>query len=169
MAIFVRTASDRDIAAIRALLVETWHDTYDPIYGVEKVNEITDDWHSVRSLTARLTMPRSEYIVADDGKVLAGMAYAEADETGDVVELRQLYVLPSMQGRGVGGLLLDEIEVSFPEAKRFVLEVEEANARAVRFYLSRGFVDAGSSTGICTTEGVSNTVRAMVLERRQLV
>ncbi len=33
---FVRTASERDVPAIRALLVETWHDTYDPIYGVDE-------------------------------------------------------------------------------------------------------------------------------------
>lgn len=40
---FVRTASERDVPAIRALLVETWHDT-DAIYGAAKVTEITDDW-----------------------------------------------------------------------------------------------------------------------------
>ena len=34
---FVRTASSRDIEAVRALLVETWHDTYDAIYGPGKV------------------------------------------------------------------------------------------------------------------------------------
>ena len=39
---FVRTAGAQDIKAIRALLIETWHATYDSIYGVEKVTEITD-------------------------------------------------------------------------------------------------------------------------------
>lgn len=163
---FVRTASDRDIAAIRDLLVETWHDTYDGIYGADKVTEITDEWHSIRSLTARLTAPRSEFLVADDGKMIGGVAFAQADETGEAVTLRQLYVRPGQQGRGVGGSLLDEIEDSFPEAKRFTLEVEEANAKAVRFYQSRGYVDTGmSTTGACTQSGVSNTVREMVLTR----
>jgi ribosomal protein S18 acetylase RimI-like enzyme len=162
---FVRTASERDVPAIRALLVETWHDTYDAIYGAAKVTEITNEWHSIRSLTARLTAPRSEYLVADDGKALAGMAFAAADETGETVTLRQLYVLPSMQGRGVGGMLLDEVEESFPEAKRLVLEVEVANERAVRFYLSRGFVDTGDSDDLCRHAGVSNTVRRMERQR----
>ena len=40
---FVRTASARDLPAIRALLVATWHDTYDGIYGVERVTAITDE------------------------------------------------------------------------------------------------------------------------------
>lgn len=162
---FVRTASERDIPAIRALLVETWHHTYDPIYGVEKVAEITNEWHSVTSLTARLTAPRSEYLVADDGKALAGMAFAAADESGETVTLRQLYVLPSMQGRGVGGMLLEEVEDSFPEARRLVLEVEAANEKAIRFYVSHGFVDTGLSDDLCRHAGVSETVRRM--ERRR--
>jgi hypothetical protein len=41
---FVRTAGERDLAAVRDLLVETWHATYDSIYGAERVTEITDEW-----------------------------------------------------------------------------------------------------------------------------
>jgi ribosomal protein S18 acetylase RimI-like enzyme len=162
---FVRTASERDIAAIRTLLVETWHDTYDQIYGVVKVTEITNDWHSIQSLTARLTVPRSEYLVADDGKTIAGMAFAAADESGETVTLRQLYVLPSKQGRGVGGMLLDEVEESFPEAKRLVLEVEAANDKAIRFYLAHGFVDTGLSDDLCRHAGISENVRRMERQR----
>lgn len=161
---FVRTASERDIPAIRTLLVTTWHDTYDAIYGVEKVTEITNEWHSIKSLTTRLTTPRSEFIVADDGKALAGVAYAQADASGDTVTLRQLYVLPTMQGRGVGGLLMDEIGESFPEAKRFVLEVEARNEKAVRFYTTHGFTDVGQAK-TDSHSGVEAEVRQMVLER----
>ena len=39
---FVRSAGERDLAAVRELLVETWHATYDPIYGAERVTAITD-------------------------------------------------------------------------------------------------------------------------------
>ena len=162
---FIRTATARDIPAIRSLLVETWHDSYDAIYSAEKVTAVTDEWHSIRSLTARLNQPRSEFLVADDGQQLGGMAYAEADETGQTVNLRQLYVRPGQQGRGIGGLLMDEVEDSFPEARRFTLEVEQANAKAVRFYQLRGFVDDGSSQGTCARSGISKTARAMVLVR----
>jgi hypothetical protein len=79
---FVRTAGERDIKAVRELLVETWHATYDAIYGADRVTEITDDWHSIASLKNRLTRPGSEFLVADDGKRLAGMAFAAADRDG---------------------------------------------------------------------------------------
>lgn len=157
---FIRTASERDIEAVRALLVETWHATYDAIYGVARVTEITDDWHSLAALKRRLTAPRSEFLVADDGAAIAGMAFAAADESGRTVTLYQLYVRPAQQGRGVGGMLLDEIEGSFPEAGTFRLDVEPANMQALSFYRSRGFVDAG----MATVDG--QTVMTMVLPGR---
>jgi ribosomal protein S18 acetylase RimI-like enzyme len=141
--VFVRTASERDLPAIRALLVETWHTTYDVIYGAERVTTITDDWHSIGSLKARLSRPNSEFLVADDGKTIGGMAYAASIGDGKTVMLHQLYVAPSRQGTGIGAMLLDEIEGSFPDADLIRLEVEEANARAVGFYRAHGFTDAG--------------------------
>lgn len=140
---FVRTASQRDLEAVRALLVETWHATYDTIYGVEKVTAITDDWHSIASLEARLEQPHAEFLVADDGERIGGMAFASAVDEGRTVMLHQLYVLPDCQGRGIGGLLMDEIEGCFPDAGKVRLEVEEANDRAVAFYRAQGFVQVG--------------------------
>ena len=147
---FVRTAGERDLAAVRALLVETWHATYDAIYGAAKVTEITDGWHSISSLRSRLTRPNSEFLVADDGKLIGGMAFAEGVDGGEEVDLKQLYVLPGLQGRGIGGMLLDEIIESFPEARAIRLEVEARNTRAIAFYEANGFVrsgDAGEHAG----------------------
>jgi ribosomal protein S18 acetylase RimI-like enzyme len=159
---FVRTAGPRDLPAIRALLVETWHDTYDAIYGRERVTAITDDWHSIPSLQARLDKPNSEFVVADDGKAIAGMAFASAIDEGKTVMLHQLYVLPARQGGGIGGLLLDEIESAFPDADKVRLEVEEANANAVAFYLGQGFSQVGR-TANCGKE--QSGIPALIYER----
>lgn len=160
---FVRTASERDLEAVRSLLVETWHATYDGIYGADKVTEITDDWHSPKSLAARLTRPNSEFLVADDGEQIGGMAFAAADETGKTVMLHQLYVLPRFQGRGVGGMLLEEVLDCFPDAELFRLEVEEANLRAIEFYRGYGFAEAGR-TGNCGAD--QSGIPALLFERK---
>lgn len=141
---FVRTASKRDLPAVRDLLVETWHATYDPIYGAERVSEITDAWHSLAALEARLEAPVSEFLVADDGKAISAMAFAEASNDGKTVLLRQLYVRPAHQGRGIGSMLLDEIEGCFPEASRIRLDVETRNEKSVAFYLAQGFARVGT-------------------------
>ncbi|PZO80507.1 MAG: GNAT family N-acetyltransferase [Mesorhizobium amorphae] len=140
---FVRSAGERDLRAVRALLVETWHATYDGIYGRERVTEITDEWHSVRSLEARLKRPRAEFLVADDGARIGGMAYAAATTDPNIVTLHQLYVLPAFQRRGVGSDLLAEIEECFPDARTLRVEVESQNSNALCFYRARGFTDTG--------------------------
>lgn len=160
---FVRTASERDLEAIKALLAETWHATYDAIYGVERVDEITAEWHSVASLKARLTRPSSEFLVADDGKTIAGMAFAAAAGDPKVVVLHQLYVLPAFQHAGIGRMLLEEIEGSFPEARTLRLEVEGANAPAIRFYKTNGFTEAGQSSDCGVAE---SGIPALLLEKR---
>lgn len=135
---FVRTAGERDLAAVRTLLVETWHATYDAIYGAAKVTEITDEWHSIASLRSRLTRPNSEFLVADDGKRIGGMAFAAATADAKIILLNQLYVHPDCQRRGIGQALLDEVEASFPEARTLRVEVEEANGGAIAFYRRKG-------------------------------
>lgn len=157
---FVRTAGERDLEAVRALLVETWHATYDGIYGAERVDEITDEWHSIAVLRAHLSEPNSEFLVADDGETIGAVAFAQAKD--DAVLLRQLYVRPAMQGRGIGGMLLHEIQGSFPEARKVRLEVEPANERAVAFYLAQGFVETGTVSD-CGRQG--SGIAAAVYER----
>jgi ribosomal protein S18 acetylase RimI-like enzyme len=159
---FVRTASSRDVEAVRALLVETWHDTYDAIYGVDQVTAITNEWHSLRALRDRLEKPNSEFLVADDGKLIAGMAFASMAEDGKTVLLSQLYVRPSHHGQGIGGMLLDEVEGSFPDADKVRLEVEEANLQAVRFYVEQGFAKVGETSAY----GQPNfAIKAAIYER----
>ena len=159
---FVRTAGERDLPAVQALLVETWHATYDGIYGVDRVTEITDDWHSIASLKARLARPNSEFLVADDGKLIGGMAYGAATTDPKIVMLHQLYVHPSLQRSELGKMLLQEIEDSFPDARTLRLEVEEANVAAVAFYRANGFVQAGK-TANCG--GPQSGIPAMVFEK----
>jgi GNAT superfamily N-acetyltransferase len=143
---FVRTAGERDLVAIRALLVETWHATYDAIHGVERVTQITDEWHSIAALKTRLTRPNSEFLVADDGKRIGGMAFAE--DAGGL--------------RGIGGMLLDEIIESFPEARAIRLEVDEKNAPAIAFYEANGFTRTGR-TDNCGAD--QSAIPALVYER----
>lgn len=161
---FVRTAGAADLAGVSALLRATWHATYDDLYGVDRVREISASWHGVDELKKHLKRPRSEFLVADDGRRLGGMAFAAAGPADPhVVFLHQLYVLPELQGQGIGRDLLSEIVTSFPQADRMQLEVEKQNARAIDFYLQAGFREIGV-TAHCGTTG--SDIPALVLEKR---
>ncbi|HEX2020171.1 MAG TPA: GNAT family N-acetyltransferase [Aurantimonas sp.] len=146
MTFYVRTAGLRDLEAVSRLLGETWHATYDGIYGAERVTEITGAWHSVDALRPRLGRLNGEFLVGDDGERLGGMAFAAAaGPDGKTVVLHQLYVRPDCQGGGLGTALLAEIVESFPQAERLRVEVEEANQPAIAFYCARGFAKTGST------------------------
>ncbi|PYE86867.1 GNAT family N-acetyltransferase [Phyllobacterium leguminum] len=139
---WLRTATKDDIPAVRELLIETWHSTFDDVFGVETVNAITDKWHSADALKKQLSKPYSEFILADDGSDLYGMAFAsQNDQT--FANLHQLYVRPEKQGQGVGGLLLVEIESAFPNVRKLRLDVIEKNAKALQFYEARGYAKTG--------------------------
>ena len=143
---FVRTASERDLAKVAALLSETWHATYDALYGAEKVAEISARWHSVPALKTRLENPDGEFVVADDGRELAGMGYAAKSRTRPKTALlHQLYVLPRFQRQGIGRDLFAELETCFPDATAMQLEVDPRNAGAIAFYEAHGFVKVGET------------------------
>ena len=92
------------------------------------------------------------------------MAYAAVEPPAKSVMIHQLYVGPAFQGRGIGGMLLDEIIESFPDATLFRLEVEEANAKAIGFYLRRASSRCGR-TANCGAE--QSGIPALIFERRR--
>ena len=159
---YIRTANERDIPAIQKLLRTTWHATYDAIYGVDRVDAITKDWHSLTNLKASLDRPYSEFIVAEGSAGIVGMASASQFDPSYAM-LHQLYVLPQTQGQGIGGDLLQEITEAFPDAKAIRLEVETANTKAVGFYEAAGFA-AIDETKNCGNP--ASGIAAIVMERK---
>ncbi|MCD2171779.1 GNAT family N-acetyltransferase [Rhizobium sp. C4] len=160
---FVRSASEQDLKKVQTLLAETWRATYVPFYGTEKVEALIAEWHSPEALKKRLKTPHSEFLVADDGKVLAGMAYAAmADKPAKTAILHQLYVHPDFQRQGIGRDLFAEIETCFPDADTMRLEVEPKNAAAIAFYESHGFVAAGE---VSNCGGGQSGIPALLMEK----
>ena len=139
--VFIRSAGPRDLITVQALLRETWHAAYDGIYGRARVNQITAEQHAIPALEARLRRPCAEFIVADDGQAIAGMAFGAEGREPRLAVLHQLYVHPSFQRRGIGASLLQEMADSFPNVRALRVEVEQGNEPALRFFRKNGFRD----------------------------
>lgn len=158
--IFIRTASKQDLDAVQNLLKNTWHDTYDSIHGKQKVNEMTAQWHDIEVLNEKREQPLSEFIVADTGSKIVGMAFAA--QLGKIVFLHQLYVSPSEQRSGVGKEMLQELFYCFDSAEKMALEVDAKNVKAIAFYEQNEFVKAGE-TDNCGSPDFG--IKAFVYER----
>jgi len=158
---FVRTASSQDLPRVQQILRETWHATYDDIYGRERVSEITERWHSMKRLEEMRHAPRSEFLVADNGTVVGGMAYAvQKDKT---IFLKMLYVHPDFHGGKTGLHLMIEIENAFIDAELVSLEVEAKNSKALKFYETFGFRKVGEVSD-CGEDG--SAIPALVMQKQ---
>jgi ribosomal protein S18 acetylase RimI-like enzyme len=149
---FIRTANMDDIPVICDLLAQAWRATYTAWLGEAKVEAIIADWHAPAAVARKIALPEGEFIVADDGRQLGGVAFASLDRTTRTVTLHQLYVRPGFLRQGIGQALFAEIESCFDEAARIVLEVEPRNAGAIAFYEAHGF-ERGATTPHCGQSG----------------
>ncbi|PDT01965.1 GNAT family N-acetyltransferase [Rhizobium chutanense] len=141
---FVRTAGERDLEKVRALLVESFHATYDGLHGKAKVDELIAHLFTPAALKARLVRRDAEFLVADDGRNIGGMGYAAMSQAlTKTVMLHLLYVSPVLQRQGIGRDLFAELETCFPDAEIMRLEVEPQNAAAIAFYQVHGFSEVG--------------------------
>lgn len=138
----LRAATEADLDAVKACLAETWHATYDPIFGAARVADITSRWHAVEALRRHLETPEAIFLVGLEDAVVAGTASARRVSPGHV-SLQWLYVLPRLQGRGYGKRLMDCAIGHFRDARRVTLDVEPRNTRAIGFYERCGFRQIG--------------------------
>ena len=155
----IRATRPADIPAVRALLEETWHSTYDHLLGRDKVTDITRRWHAEEVLAAEIGRAGQAFLVADQDGMIVGTASASYDAAGEI-DLRRLYILPAYQGRGLGHALFGASLGAFPDARAIRLEVEPNNAPAIAFYTRAGLstVAHGSACGGDHAAGVAHLV-----------
>jgi N-acetylglutamate synthase-like GNAT family acetyltransferase len=164
MVYFVRTAGERDVEQIRSLLAETFHATYDPFYGSERVQKMIDGWHSLAAIRSRIQKREGEFLVADNGNGIGGIGYAAVyPKMAKTAMLHQLYVRPSCQSEGIGRDIFAELETCFPDAEIMRVEVALQNVRAISFYNRLGF----SEVDRMEEWGAPNSgLPAVILEKR---
>ena len=159
----VRRASADDLDAVRQLLHDTWHATYDATMGVEAVNDITSRRHSEENLTRQLADRDGCFLVGENSsRTIAGQV-GEVRKAPDVISLARLYVLPEQQGSGTGTALLAAVTDWAGQETAIELEVETASTAAIGFYHKHGF-SAGGQQVQCGGDPAAGS--AIVMKRR---
>jgi diamine N-acetyltransferase len=152
----IRNASPDD-AALTALLGRiTFRETFGYLFERHEsdLRAYLDKTFAVAKFRASLVKPMNTYWLAS----CAGLpvAYAKLKfplPTPVLVEpcvalLQKIYVLREFIGQGIGAPLLEVVlnHATCLGAKAVWLNVLKANARAIRFYLDRGFAPMGENT-----------------------
>lgn len=141
-ALSIRTGRPHDAEALFAIHRESAMTAYVEVFPPDRYRfpdeEMRAHWVSV------LGDPGCEVVLAEHDGVPVGFASISPGW------LRNLFVVPAEWGRGAGGALHDEaVEVLRGHGPRAQLWVLEQNARARRFYESRGWRDDG---GRCNSQ-----------------
>jgi ribosomal protein S18 acetylase RimI-like enzyme len=164
-----RPVLPKDLPVIRAVLVETWHATYDRLYGATRVTEITDMWHAETRLAEQLgnvQAGQSAFWVGLWDRRIVSTASARCIGH-ERISLDQLYVRGPYQGLGIGTALLHATLAALPRSERIQLEVDPANSDAIQFYTRLGFhhVGAVDDCGQAASGQPECGLRAHVYER----
>ncbi len=127
-----------DLDAVQKVAHITWAETYRCIIHEDEVTSFVERAYSEGSLRRR--METGVFLVAVlDGEVVGFADFdPEAGKSGEV-ELAAIYVLPEMQGCGVGTRLLEAGIGRFDSAGSLTLRVARDNLGGRWFYEARGF------------------------------
>jgi ribosomal protein S18 acetylase RimI-like enzyme len=136
----IRDAGVDDVREIQRVARRTWDHTYRESIPESVRAQFVSQAYSADSLRRR--MESNVFLVATEGEEILGFADFRR-LSGTEAELAAIYVLPEMQGQGIGARLLEAGIGRFPPRTRFVLRVEQDNMQAQRFYEAHGFRRTG--------------------------
>jgi len=140
------SAAEEHLPSIIELAGVIWRACYPGIISHAQIDYMLARMYALDVLRDEIRSQGIRYdrlLVEDE---LAGFAsYGPTAETG-VVKLHKLYLLPELQGHGLGSRLLQHVEreVRAGGAHRLILFVNKRNARAIKAYQRNGFVIAES-------------------------
>ena len=145
MSATIRPIEARDDAAVAAIIHRVM-----PEFGADGPGFALHD-PEVDRMAASYARPRAAYfVVEEDGRVLGGAGIAPLDQGDpDVCELRKMYFLPELRGRGFGGALIERCLLAARafDYRRCYIETLTGMDAAQALYLRHGFRRIESSLG----------------------
>ncbi len=133
----VRPAGTSDIAIIISLAKTIWPKAFDGIIPHEQIGPMVESIYHPEALRDEMDTQGHRFWLAYDDDAQP-IAYASAYQQDQALWIKKLYVLPSMQGRGVGKALIQAAQEYFPAAHSLALYVHRDNEAAIAFYTRLG-------------------------------
>jgi putative acetyltransferase len=141
----IRTIEPRDDAAIAAIIRSVM-----PEFGADGAGFAIHD-AEVAAMSTAYTRARCAYFVIEiDGSVLGGGGFAPLEAgDADTCELRKMYFLPRLRGRGAGRALIARCIDGARRSgfKRCYIETLTGMDAAQRLYLTNGFTRIDAARG----------------------
>jgi ribosomal protein S18 acetylase RimI-like enzyme len=141
----IRPSTEADIAAIIALVKDSWARTYDPLIGAGERAHISDAKHVPQLFKSEIGKSDAvSFVAVDPSSAIIG--HIGGAMHGDVCFIDRIHVARGWVGRGVAKALMDAACARLAgRATALELTVLEGNDRAAAFYRKYGFSAAAGA------------------------
>jgi len=127
-----------DAFEINAMATEIWLQHYPPIIGLEQVHFMLEKMYDIPVLETQIKTKTQEfYWISNNSKRVGFIAIEQAIMQEQYVQ--KFYILPSLQGNGIGMQAFSELCHNFPAVQTIKLQVNRQNYTAINFYFKIGF------------------------------
>jgi len=137
---YFRPATTADIPVLRSLAQTIWRAGYPSIISGEQIEFMLDWMYSEEQIRAEMERGITWEVIEDAEHAAAGFLSFQVEPDARV-KLNKLYVLPELQGRGIGRRALSRVieKARALGARAVWMQVNKANVRAIDAYKKAGF------------------------------
>ncbi|HLX93583.1 MAG TPA: GNAT family N-acetyltransferase [Puia sp.] len=105
----LRFADIHDISTIGFLAQQIWPYTYKNILSADQLNYMMDLFYSPSSLKKQMKEEKHTFVLIEDSEGSLGFASFSKISASGIYKLHKIYVLPALQGKGIGKAMIDFI------------------------------------------------------------
>jgi ribosomal protein S18 acetylase RimI-like enzyme len=137
--VIIKAASKNDVSSIIDMAMQVWPQTYTPILGEVQVAYMLGLFYGPYTLERQMESNHTFLIASTQG---ADVAFASiSPENDSAYKLHKLYILPTVQGKGVGKALIQHVQTMLQglQVPLLRLNVNRYNTSAIGFYEKLGF------------------------------
>ena len=137
----ITVATKEQLPVVRDLAYSIWPSTYGEILSKVQLDFMLDKFYNIASLEEQMLVKNQVFmLIQEEGHYLGFCAYELNIDQSNKTKLHKIYVLPQTQGKGVGKMLLHEVEKIALENqnKAVFLNVNRYN-KAFEFYKKQGY------------------------------
>jgi len=134
-------ANKNQLSIVANLAYAIWPIAYGEILSKEQLDYMLDKFYSVDSLNDQLVNKKHVFLLVEESNTFIGFASYELNSGNSTkTKIHKIYVLPNTQGKGIGQVLILEIEKKAIESNnKFLFLNVNRNNKALGFYLKNNF------------------------------
>jgi GNAT superfamily N-acetyltransferase len=145
MSIKISKATIDDGFTIRELAHAIWPPTFAEILSPEQIQYMLEMMYSETAIKYQIAVLNHLFLLAyENNKAVGYISFELNYKNGSITKIHKIYLLPETQGKGVGVLLMKEVEKRAIEKsqKALTLNVNKYN-KALQFYHKLGYKTIG--------------------------